>query len=84
MSSNETNPLLQSAHLRNKGYNTQPTIPVHDPERNLQTQYTNNYSVNREPEESFCNKYCNTFNVLMFLGTVLMLLVILILLIVYH
>ena len=83
MSNSETNPLLQSAHLRNK-YNTQPSITAHDPERNLQTQNTNNYNLNRESEESFCNKYCNTFNVLMFLGTVLMLLVILILLIAYH
>jgi hypothetical protein len=84
MSNSENNPLLQSAYLRNKGYNTQPSITAHDPERNLQTQYTNNHNLNREPEESFCNKYCNTFNVLMLLGTVLMLLVILILLIAYH
>jgi hypothetical protein len=85
MSSNENNPLLQSAHLRNKNYATQSTQNTyrHDPERNVATNTDNNFP-QPEDEEGFCSKNCSFFNIMMLLCTTFMLILIIALLFIYH
>ncbi len=74
----ENNLLLQSAQLRAGNYNgtLNQEQGVFSDENVKKNQY-------ESPEDSYCSKYCTTTNIIMTVGTLIILLVIAILLISY-